>query len=153
MAALRDYEDKYPSIRLERRKGVLQMTLHHEGGELVVLAAEDTVFQDATHFLNGIPPADGMYTIWTTLLGLNRGRDFLLTGRVLTAQEALEYGAVSEVLPRQDLLPPSVGTRLDMGELLPGDTARHPRGSHPRVAPATSRSRGCNSSDEGPDAC
>jgi enoyl-CoA hydratase/carnithine racemase len=34
MTALRDYEDKYPSIRFERRKGVLQMTLHHEGGEL-----------------------------------------------------------------------------------------------------------------------
>ena len=71
----------------------------------VVLAAETTVFQDATHFLHGLPPGDGMHTIWTTLLGLNRGRHFLLTGRVLTAREALEYGVVGEVLPREDLLP------------------------------------------------
>jgi enoyl-CoA hydratase/carnithine racemase len=201
VSALLEYEDKYPSIRFERRQGVLQMALHHEDGEFivtepalrdlgrafrdvgedaenkvviltgtgerfatqfdygsfvatmrpdifdfwlrtrsdgvrllqafldievpvisaingpvvthsetplladVVLAAEHTVFQDATHFLNGIPPADGMHTIWTTLLGLNRGRHFLLTGRVLTAQEALDYGVVSEVLPQEELLP------------------------------------------------
>ena len=36
MPALRDYEDKYPSIRFERRNGVLQMTLHHDGGEFIV---------------------------------------------------------------------------------------------------------------------
>lgn len=201
MPGLRDYEDKYPSIRFERREGVLQMTLHHDGGEFivsesalrelgrafrdvgedtensvviltgtgerfvtqfdypsfaatmrpdifdfwlrtrtdgvrllqafldievpvisaingpvvthsetplladVVLATENTVFQDATHFLNGLPPGDGVHTIWTTLLGLNRGRHFLLTGRVLTAQEALDYGVVGEVLPQEELLP------------------------------------------------
>ncbi len=71
----------------------------------VVLATEDTVFQDATHFLNGIPPGDGVHTVWTTLLGLNRGRHFLLTGRVLTAQEALELGVVAEVLAQDELLP------------------------------------------------
>jgi enoyl-CoA hydratase/carnithine racemase len=201
MSTLIDYQDKYPSIRFERRDGIVQMTLHHEGeefivtetalGELgrafrdvgedcdnkvviltgtgdrfatqfdygsfaatmrpdifdfwirtrtdgvrllqafldievpvisaingpvvthsetplladVVLAADDTVFQDATHFLQGLPPGDGMHTIWTTLLGLNRGRHFLLTGRVLTAQEALTCGVVGEVLPRDALLP------------------------------------------------
>jgi hypothetical protein len=36
MPARLDYEDKYPSIRFERREGVLQMTLHHEGGEFIV---------------------------------------------------------------------------------------------------------------------
>jgi enoyl-CoA hydratase/carnithine racemase len=36
MLALRDDEDKYPAIRFERREGVLQMTLHHEGGEFIV---------------------------------------------------------------------------------------------------------------------
>ena len=36
MPALRDYEDKYPSIRFQRREGVLQMTLHRDDGEFVV---------------------------------------------------------------------------------------------------------------------
>lgn len=46
-----------------------------------------------------------MHTVWTTLLGLNRGRHFLLTGRMPTAQDALEYGVVGEVLPLEALLP------------------------------------------------
>jgi enoyl-CoA hydratase/carnithine racemase len=201
MSTLEEYENRFPSIRFERRDGVLQVTLHHDGGEFivtesalrdlglafveigadsenkvviltgtgdrfatrfdygsfiekmrpdifeywirirtdgarmvqgflnievpvisaingpivthsetplladVVLASENTVFQDATHFIQGIVPGDGMHTVWTTLLGLNRGRHFLLTGRVITAQEALEYGVVGEVLPADQLLP------------------------------------------------
>ena len=39
------------------------------------------------------------------VLGSNRGRYFLLTGQTLSAQDALELGVVSEVLPRAELLP------------------------------------------------
>jgi enoyl-CoA hydratase/carnithine racemase len=39
------------------------------------------------------------------LLGTNRGRYFLLTGQTLSAQEALDLGVVSEVLPKAKLLP------------------------------------------------
>ena len=38
-------------------------------------------------------------------MGQNRGRYFLLTGQKLSAREALELGVVSEVLPRDKLLP------------------------------------------------
>lgn len=201
MTTLSDYQDKYRAIRFERNEGILQMTLHHEGGEFivtetalrdlgrafvdvaddydnkvviltgtggrfatqfdygsfienmrpdvfdywiktrtdgvrllqafldievpviaaingpvvthsetplladVVLATEETVFQDATHFIQGLPPGDGMHAVWTALLGLNRGRHFLLTGRVLTAREALELGVVAEVVTQDELLP------------------------------------------------
>jgi enoyl-CoA hydratase/carnithine racemase len=46
-----------------------------------------------------------MHIIYPLLLGLNRGRYFLLTGQTLTARQAQELGLVSEVLPRQELLP------------------------------------------------
>ena len=46
-----------------------------------------------------------MHIVYPLLLGLNRGRYFLLTGQILTARQAQEMGLVSEVLPRQDLLP------------------------------------------------
>jgi enoyl-CoA hydratase/carnithine racemase len=39
------------------------------------------------------------------IMGMNRGRYFLLTGQVLDARRAMEYGLVNEVLPRQQLLP------------------------------------------------
>jgi hypothetical protein len=32
----------------------------------------ETVFRDATHFVAGIPPGDGMHIVWTTLPGSNR---------------------------------------------------------------------------------
>jgi len=49
-------------------------------------------------------PGDGMHIIYPLLLGLNRGRYFLLTGQTLNARQALDLGLVSEVLPRQQLV-------------------------------------------------
>ena len=50
-------------------------------------------------------PGDGVHVVWPMVLGSNRGRYFLLTGQTLSAQDALELGVVSEVLPRLELLP------------------------------------------------
>ena len=71
----------------------------------IVLAAEEASFQDSGHFINGLIPGDGMHVIYPLLLGLNRGRYFLLTGQTIGARQAQELGLVSEVLPRQELLP------------------------------------------------
>ncbi len=81
-------------------------TIHAELGVLcdIVLATEDSVFQDAPHFPNGIVPGDGVHVVWPLLLGINRGRYFLLTGQKLSAQEALDLGVVNEVVPRDRLL-------------------------------------------------
>jgi len=70
----------------------------------IVLAADNTVFQDAPHFPSGIVPGDGAHVVWTQALGINRGRYFLLTGQELDAQTALDYGAVNEVLPADRLM-------------------------------------------------
>ncbi|GAB3740292.1 enoyl-CoA hydratase/isomerase family protein [Spirosoma lituiforme] len=70
----------------------------------IVLAAEHTTFQDfhmAAHMvIGGIAQV-----IWQEVLGIVRGKYFLLTGQVLTAQQALDYGVVNEVLPKEQLLP------------------------------------------------
>ena len=71
----------------------------------IVLAEEGTVFQDAGHFPGGIPPGDGVHVMYPLLMGMNRGRYFLLTGQEIGAREALELGLVSEVVPRENLLP------------------------------------------------
>jgi enoyl-CoA hydratase/carnithine racemase len=82
-------------------------TVHAELGLLcdVVLAADHSVFQDAPHFPSGLVPGDGVHVLWPMLLGLNRGRYFLVTGQKLSAQQALDLGVVSEVMPQKDLLP------------------------------------------------
>lgn len=70
----------------------------------VVLASETATFQDGSHFTNGVVPGDGHHPFWTHVLGSNRGRYFLLTGQVLDARTAHEYGVVNEVLPPGQLL-------------------------------------------------
>jgi enoyl-CoA hydratase/carnithine racemase len=197
MAKLEDYATKYQTIRMERRRGILQITFHTNGGPLqwgllphreftfafadigsdpdnkviimtgtgeefsgprptpaarpggsprrwdavywegkhllqnlldievpmiaavngpalrhselpllcdIVLAAEHAEFQDSAHFPNGLVPGDGMHIVYPLLLGPNRGRYFLLTGQILSAQQAQEVGLVNEVLPRERLL-------------------------------------------------
>jgi len=69
----------------------------------VVLCADHAWFQDAPHFPNGIVPGDGVHVVWPELLGVNRGRYFLLMGQKISAQEALRLGIVAEVMPLPEL--------------------------------------------------
>jgi enoyl-CoA hydratase/carnithine racemase len=70
----------------------------------IVLAAPAAVFQDVPHFASGIVPGDGIAQIWQHVIGPNRGRHFLLTGRRLTAEAAFRLGVVNEILPVSELL-------------------------------------------------
>jgi enoyl-CoA hydratase/carnithine racemase len=70
----------------------------------IVLASDDSSFEDAAHFPRGVVPGDGAHIVWPIVIGRNRARYFLLAGQQLSAQLALEYGAVNEVLPRAQLL-------------------------------------------------
>jgi enoyl-CoA hydratase/carnithine racemase len=81
-------------------------TIHAELAVMsdIVIAADHATFRDLPHFRGGLVPGDGVHVIWPLLLGPNRGRYFLLTGQKLLAQEALDLGVVSELMPRDQLL-------------------------------------------------
>lgn len=70
----------------------------------IVLASDTATFQDKAHVPTGSVPGDGVHIVWQELLGMNRGRYFLLTGQSLSAAEAKELGVVAEVLPPERLL-------------------------------------------------
>ncbi|MEE3250270.1 MAG: enoyl-CoA hydratase/isomerase family protein, partial [Chloroflexota bacterium] len=70
-----------------------------------VLASDTAAFQDSGHFMSGLVPGDGMHIVYPLLLGVNRGRYFLLTGQRIEAAEAKTLGLVNEVMPQADLLP------------------------------------------------
>ncbi|MBT97571.1 MAG: crotonase [Dehalococcoidia bacterium] len=70
----------------------------------IVLASDTAAFQDSGHFMSGLVPGDGMHIVYPLLLGLNRGRYFLLTGQKIEAEEAKTLGLVNEVMPQADLL-------------------------------------------------
>src|SRR5437870_10563887 len=70
----------------------------------IVLAADTAQFQDSAHFASEVVPGDGMHIVMPLLLGLNRGRYYLLTGQTLDARQAHEFGLVAEILPPDKLL-------------------------------------------------
>ena len=70
----------------------------------IVLASDTAQFQDSAHFMSGMLPGDGMHIVMPLLMGMNRGRYFLLTGQTLSAYEAQELGLVNEVLPANQVL-------------------------------------------------
>ncbi|HVW46653.1 MAG TPA: enoyl-CoA hydratase/isomerase family protein [Solirubrobacterales bacterium] len=85
----------------------------------IVLAAPDACFRDSGHLPNRAVPGDGMHFVMPLLLGFNRARQFLLTGRTIDAEEALRIGVVSEVLPREQLLPRAREIAADLLEQNP----------------------------------
>jgi len=70
----------------------------------IVLAADTAQFQDSAHFMSDVVPGDGMHIVYPLLLGMNRGRYFLMTGQTLDAAEAQRLGIVAEVLPTDKLM-------------------------------------------------
>jgi enoyl-CoA hydratase/carnithine racemase len=70
----------------------------------IVLASDNVVIQDPAHFQGGLVPGDGVHVVFPLLMGLTRGRYFLLTGQILNAVQAKEMGLVNEVLPKAELM-------------------------------------------------
>ncbi len=103
-------------------------TVHAELALLcdIVLASDTATFKDAPHFRFGTVPGDGVHLLWPLLLGMNRGRHFLLTGKKFDAQEALDLGLVAEVLPQAELLERSWEVARDLNKR-PAITLRYTR--------------------------
>ena len=84
----------------------------------ITLCAEDATIFDL-HYDIGSVPADGIHNCFQQLLGVKRAAYALLTGEAITPQEALEWGMVNEVLPREEL--------LDRATTIAGHIMRQPR--------------------------
>lgn len=69
----------------------------------LTLAADDATIFDL-HYDIGSVPADGIHNAFQELLGVKRAAYALLTGEAISAQQALEWGMVNEVLPREQLI-------------------------------------------------
>jgi enoyl-CoA hydratase/carnithine racemase len=83
----------------------------------IVLAADTAQFQDSAHFPSDVVPGDGMHIVMPLLLGMNRGRYYLLAeGLAKKPTLALRYTRLmlTEYLRRQmhDLLGYGLGMEL-----------------------------------------
>jgi enoyl-CoA hydratase len=69
----------------------------------VALMASEARLADP-HVNAGLVAGDGGAILWPMLMGLNRGKEFLLTGDLMGADEAERLGVVNHVYPRTQLL-------------------------------------------------
>ena len=70
----------------------------------ITICTEDADFFDP-HYLAGTPPGDGMMLTLQNMIGIKRAAYYAYTSKNINGQTALELGIVSEVLPREKLLP------------------------------------------------
>lgn len=70
----------------------------------LVVASDQARIGD-THVRAGLVAGDGGALIWPWLVGMQRAKQYLLTGDLLDAREAERIGLVNQVVPHEDLLP------------------------------------------------
>ena len=112
LGALRARLGGHPLVREIRGRGLfvgLELGPTEGGGLQIALCADMAVVSERATFrvpelYRGI--ADTYYSqMLARLIGPVRARDLMFTGRVLTAQEALDWGMVARVVPHDDLMP------------------------------------------------
>ncbi len=64
----------------------------------------------------GIIPEANSTWLLPRLIGMSKAQDLLITGRILTAPEALEYGIVSRVVPHDDLIATARDMAMDIAK-------------------------------------
>ncbi|MDF0599607.1 enoyl-CoA hydratase/isomerase family protein [Psychromarinibacter sp. C21-152] len=84
----------------------------------VIFAADHAKIGDP-HVTVGLVAGDGGAVIWPQLIGFARAKEYLMTGRLLTAAEAAEIGLINHAVPAAEL-----DARVDAfcDELLGGST-------------------------------
>ena len=70
----------------------------------IIIAADKARFGD-THVKVGLVAGDGGSVIWPILIGPARAKELLMTGDLVTAQDAERMGLVNRVVPAAELLP------------------------------------------------
>jgi len=115
LAAEWDPTDQFPFRHLERcsKLWVAKVNgLCHAGGLVLTLHCDVTIASDRARFrapelLRGI--ADTNYAqVLPRQIGPARARDMLMTGRTVTAAEAVDWGLVARVVPHEQLLDAAV---------------------------------------------
>ncbi|WP_255152169.1 enoyl-CoA hydratase/isomerase family protein [Halorarius halobius] len=68
----------------------------------IVIASTDARFGD-THVKVGLSAGDGGGIIWPLLIGPNKAKEFLMTGKLISAEEAEELGLINHAVEPDEL--------------------------------------------------
>jgi len=70
----------------------------------IIIAAENARIADP-HVRVGLVAGDGGCVIWPFLVGINRAKEYLMTGDLIPAREAERIGLVNRVVSQEELMP------------------------------------------------
>jgi enoyl-CoA hydratase/carnithine racemase len=70
----------------------------------MVVASEKAKIGDP-HVNVGLVAGDGGCIIWPLLIGMNRAKEMLMTGKLLTAEEAKYMGLINHCVPQEEVMP------------------------------------------------
>lgn len=94
--------------------GGLELILHCD----LAIAGRSARLGDA-HLVYGQVGGGAVLSLLPRLVGPNRARELILSGRTLTAEEALEWGVVSQVVPDEGLLEAGLAFARQVAEKSP----------------------------------
>jgi enoyl-CoA hydratase len=89
--------------------GGLELVLHCD----LAIASERATFAD-THTRIGVMPGWGLSVLLPQAVGLRRARQMSFTGNYVTAEQALQWGLVNQVVPHAQLLAEATGLASDI---------------------------------------
>lgn len=69
----------------------------------LIIAGDGASFSDPHVSGFGVPAGDGGCVMWPRRIGLARAKEYLLTGKPIHAEEAVEIGLINRVVPEEDL--------------------------------------------------
>ena len=85
----------------------------------IIVASRNAKLAD-THVKVGLVAGDGGCLIWPMSMGLNRAKRYLLTGKMLPAEQAYEFGLVTDLVDSpEEVLPLAAGIAQEIAALSP----------------------------------
>jgi enoyl-CoA hydratase/carnithine racemase len=115
----------YEGIELNRKPFVAAVNGYALGGGFELVLACDLVVSSSGAKMGlpeihlGLLPGGGGTQKLARVVGRNRAKEFLLTGRNMTAQEGLELGIVNRVVEPEALLGEALGLARELAERAP----------------------------------
>ncbi|KAI1302699.1 carnitinyl-CoA dehydratase [Xylaria venustula] len=98
---------------------------HAHGGGMEIVLNADVIFASPNadfrlpEVLRGVSALAGALPRCMVLFGNHRTMDLVLTGRVLTLKEAVEWGLVKEIVPQEKLLERAIDYADEIAQLCP----------------------------------
>ena len=93
-------------------------------GATLALMCDITVMSETarigdTHVRMGLVAGDGGAMMWPFLIGMNRAKEMLMTGRLLKAHEAERFGLVNYVVPQNQVMPKAMELAKELVDSAP----------------------------------